>query len=202
MEKKSKRELVNLILEDDTAKSEEEEIVHLLLQEKVTRNINKVSDAKLSFGDRLADNIAQFAGSWRFIIIFVSFLAVWILGNALALLHSVDPYPFILLNLMLSCVAALQAPVIMMSQNRQEEKDRLRAQNDYKVNLKSEVIIEDLHQKLDQILENQSRIQERLSKLEKTEGIHAAAARRPSPAAPAAPAAPAQPAGQTEAAKG
>ncbi|MPN50027.1 hypothetical protein SDC9_197652 [bioreactor metagenome] len=99
----------------------------------------------------------------------------WILLNVLMLSRAVDPYPFILLNLMLSCVAAIQAPVIMMSQNRQEEKDRLRSLNDYKTNLKSEIIIEDLHHKIDQLLANQARLEETLHRLEK----------RQSPAKPA-----------------
>ena len=165
-ENRKKMELVNLILGDETGKLEEEEVLHLLLQEKVAKNINTVSDSRLSFGDRMADNIAKFAGSWRFIIIFVVCLIGWIALNAAMLLHAFDPYPFILLNLMLSCVAAIQAPVIMMSQNRQEEKDRLRAQNDYKVNLKSEVIIEDLHEKIDALLANQQQITKKLSSLE------------------------------------
>lgn len=165
-ENRKKMELVNLILGDETGKMEEEEVLHLLLQEKVAKNINTVSDSRLSFGDRMADNIAKFAGSWRFIIIFVACLIGWIALNAAMLLRAFDPYPFILLNLMLSCVAAIQAPVIMMSQNRQEEKDRLRAQNDYKVNLKSEVIIEDLHEKIDTLLANQRQITEKLNSLE------------------------------------
>jgi uncharacterized membrane protein len=95
---------------------------------------------------------------------------MWIFANAALLTVAYDPYPFILLNLFLSCVAALQAPVIMMSQNRQEEKDRLRADNDYKINLKSEIIIEDLHEKLDRLIDNQDRILERLAALERNTG--------------------------------
>ena len=165
-EDRKKAELVNLILGDETAKLEEEEVLHLLLQEKVTKNINTVSDSRLSFGDRMADGIAKFAGSWRFIIIFSVCLVGWIALNGAMLLHAFDPYPFILLNLMLSCVAAMQAPVIMMSQNRQEEKDRLRAQNDYKINLKSEVIIEDLHEKIDALIASQQQMTEKLNSLE------------------------------------
>ncbi|MPN50098.1 hypothetical protein SDC9_197724 [bioreactor metagenome] len=115
----------------------------------------------------MADAIAKFAGSWTFILIFIFCLLFWIVLNAFLLTRPYDPYPFILLNLILSCVAAIQAPVIMMSQNRQEEKDRLRAQNDYKTNLKSEIIVEDLHQKLDQLLADMSSIQQEIVKIEK-----------------------------------
>ncbi len=168
-ENRTKQELVNLILEDYSSKIEDEEALHLLLQEKISKNANAVSDNELSLGGRMADTIAKRAGSWTFIIIFIAFLFTWILINLFMGKNAADVYPFILLNLMLSCVAAIQAPVIMMSQNRQEEKDRMRAQNDYKVNLKSEIIIEDLHQKLDMLIENQQRIMEKINKLEKSE---------------------------------
>ena len=167
-DKKTKIELANIILGDNRDKSlEEEEIVHLLLEEKVSKNINKVQHENQSLGAKMADNIAKFAGSWTFIIAFLSCLIFWIILNALILSRAYDPYPFILLNLILSCVAAIQAPVIMMSQNRQEEKDRLRALNDYKTNLKSEIILEDLHQKMDQILMNQEKLLQRTEKIEK-----------------------------------
>jgi uncharacterized membrane protein len=167
--KNSNAELVNLIIEDETAKLEEEEALHLLLQEKVTKNINHLSDDSFTFGQKMADKIAKFAGSWTFIIIFVSCLVLWIALNSVILIfakQTFDKYPFILLNLILSCVAAMQAPVIMMSQNRQEEKDRLRAQNDYKTNLKSEIIIEDLHEKLDFLILNQQRMTEKINTIE------------------------------------
>ncbi|MBL1407432.1 DUF1003 domain-containing protein [Sphingobacterium faecale] len=110
----------------------------------------------LSRGQRISDRVAQFGGSWRFIIIFIVILLVWIAFNTLALKNEqFDPYPFILMNLVLSCVAALQAPIIMMSQNRQEEKDRMRGENDYLVNLKAELEIRSLHQKMDILLEEQ-----------------------------------------------
>jgi uncharacterized membrane protein len=158
-ELKTKAELVNLILGDEEDKKlEEEEILHLLLQRKVTKNINRVQNENLTLSARMADNIAKFTGSWTFILTFMSCLVLWIVVNSFLLIKAFDAYPFILLNLIQSCVAAIQAPVIMMSQNRQEEKDRLRSQNDYKTNLKSEIIIEDLHQKLDQVLVNQEEI--------------------------------------------
>lgn len=113
-------------------------------------------EKKLSVGQRVADKVADFGGSWTFIISFVSFLVLWILANVFILANKgFDPYPFILLNLILSCVAALQAPVIMMSQNRQEEKDRERAKKDYMINLKSELEIRILHEKIDHLIMHQ-----------------------------------------------
>jgi len=110
----------------------------------------------LSRGQKISDKVARFGGSWRFIISFGVILTAWILFNALALMHwRFDPYPFILMNLILSCIAALQAPIIMMSQNRQEEKDRKRGENDYLINLKAEMQIRSLHKKMDLLLEEQ-----------------------------------------------
>ena len=107
-------------------------------------------------GEALADRIATFGGSWKFIIVFGSVLGTWIVINALVLrAKPFDPYPFILLNLILSCLAAIQAPVIMMSQNRQEAKDRLRSEHDYRINLKAELEIRHLHEKLDHLLSHQ-----------------------------------------------
>jgi uncharacterized membrane protein len=119
----------------------------------LTKDTYSDYEALTKFGDRLADNIAAFGGSWKFIIIFLAILLIWILINAWLLLSKpFDPYPFILLNLILSCIAAIQAPVIMMSQNRQEARDRLRSENDYVVNLKSELEIRLLHEKIDHLL--------------------------------------------------
>lgn len=113
------------------------------------------SKEKSSFGDRLADRIAEFGGSWTFIIIFLSVLISWITFNSKYFLSKpFDPYPYILLNLVLSCIAALQAPIIMMSQNRQEKKDRERAENDYQINIKAEAEIEELQEKLDFLIKN------------------------------------------------
>ena len=120
---------------------------------------DKIEDGEretYTLGQRLADKVASFGGSWRFIILFMSFLFVWIVVNAFLLLNKpFDPYPFILLNLILSCIPALQAPVIMMSQNRQDEKDRERAKKDYMINLKSELEIRMLHEKLDHLIIHQ-----------------------------------------------
>ena len=168
-EERNRVELIKVILEDESERRlEEEEIIHILLDRKVATNTS--THTETTFGARMADNIAKFAGSWKFIIIFVSCMVGWITINVIMLSRAFDAYPFILLNLMLSCIAALQAPVIMMSQNRQEEKDRLRSQNDYKVNLKAEIILEDLHQKIDLLIENQVQILERLEKAERGQG--------------------------------
>jgi uncharacterized membrane protein len=113
------------------------------------------SSVKLTFGDQLADKVALFGGSWKFIIWFLSVMMIWIGINTVVLLKGFDPYPFILLNLLLSCIAALQAPIIMMSQNRKEAKDRQRAENDYLINLKAELEIRSLNQKMDLSLVDQ-----------------------------------------------
>lgn len=124
--------------------------------EPVSRNVNQLHDEQLSFGERVADGLADVAGSWNFIIIFLLLILIWIGVNSYLLLERPwDPYPFILLNLLLSLVAGLQAPVIMMSQNRQESKDRIRSEHDYEVNLKAELEIEQLHTKLDLLREKQ-----------------------------------------------
>lgn len=113
-------------------------------------------DQKWTFGERLADRIANFGGSWTFLILFGVFLLIWVAMNSLVLLwHPLDPYPFIFLNLVLSCLAAIQAPIIMMSQNRQEAKDRVQSQYDYRVNLKAELEIRHLHEKMDHLLSHQ-----------------------------------------------
>lgn len=125
-------------------------------QELVAENVNEAFGERLTTGQRVADAVATFGGSWRFILGFGAFLLVWVGMNSVVLLvRPFDPYPFILLNLLLSCLAALQAPVIMMSQNRQEAKDRLRAQNDYRTNLKAELEVRLLHEKIDHLLTHQ-----------------------------------------------
>lgn len=125
-------------------------------RELLSSNISAEFVGKLTLGQRLADKIAEFGGSWRFIMTFGAVIVVWIIINALFLAsRAFDPYPFILLNLILSCLAALQAPVIMMSQNRVEARDRLRGENDYKVNLKAELEIRHLHEKMDHLLRRQ-----------------------------------------------
>jgi len=124
--------------------------------ETLSSNVDAEFDKDLTFGDKMADGLATFGGSWKFLIIFGALLLVWIALNSILLLKKpFDPYPFILLNLILSCLAAVQAPVIMMSQNRQESKDRLRSQHDYRVNLKAELEIRQLHDKIDHLLSHQ-----------------------------------------------
>lgn len=125
-------------------------------EELLVNNLNKKDVEVLSPGQKLSDRVARFGGSWGFIISFFILLVIWITYNCTAGGHyAFDPYPFILMNLILSCIAALQAPIIMMSQNRQEEKDRKRSENDYMINLKSEIEIRSLHQKIDLLLEKE-----------------------------------------------
>lgn len=135
----------------------ETEVVRSLKEhELLTENVEDQFESDMSFGGRLADKVASFGGSWTFLSCFMAFLAVWIIINSVAiLLRPFDPYPFIFLNLMLSCLAAIQPPVIMMSQNRQESKDRVRAEHDYRINLKAELEIRHLHAKLDLLLTHQ-----------------------------------------------
>ncbi|MBQ6896499.1 MAG: DUF1003 domain-containing protein [Oscillospiraceae bacterium] len=153
MSRKLKTALARKIINVTDENIDDEELIHALLEKEFfvsTENEN------LSFGDKAADFLAKFAGSWLFIISFCLFLTGWIVINLYLMKRPFDPYPFILLNLILSCLASVQAPLIMMSQNRQEEKDRRRAESDYKMSLKSEIIIEDIHHKLDRILNQQS----------------------------------------------
>ena len=164
-------ELIKMILDDDTITAEEGEILKVLLKEHVSQNAILEHENDQTFGQKAADILAKFAGSWSFLIVFCLTLIFWIILNTILLTKPYDGYPFILLNLVLSCVAAVQAPIIMMSQNRQEEKDRLRGTNDYKVNLKSEIIIQDMYQKLEKILKNQHDISARLKALEEKDKI-------------------------------
>ncbi len=127
-----------------------------------SQNINDIHEESLSLGDRIADKMADFAGSWTFIISFALILLLWVIFNSIQLiLRPFDPFPFILLNLVLSCIAAMQAPIIMMSQNRQEAKDRIRAKHDYEIDLKSEILIEDIIKRLDRIEENQKALMDK-----------------------------------------
>jgi len=127
---------------------------HLLQRRPVARDPNVAFEQGLTFGQRAADRMAAFGGSWTFVVLFLVMMGGWIAANALTR-RPVDPFPFILLNLALSCLAALQAPVIMMSQNRLSAKDRLDAQHDYEVNLKAEMEVAALHLKLDELRERQ-----------------------------------------------
>ena len=147
---------IQSILESEKGEltSLEKEVLDSLRQhETLASNINTEFEKDLAIGERMADRVAEWGGSWRFIIFFGSVLFIWIVINSAVLLWKpFDPYPYILLNLVLSCLAAIQAPIIMMSQNRQESKDRLRSENDYRVNLKAELEIRHLHEKIDHLL--------------------------------------------------
>lgn len=149
---------VSKLLADDVGaltELEQQVVESLREREILSENINAEFDRKLTLGESMADRVASFGGSWVFISLFTAVLLVWIAVNTVVLAsRPFDPYPFILLNLMLSCLAAVQAPIIMMSQNRVEARDRLRAENDYKVNLKAELEIRHLHEKIDHLLKN------------------------------------------------
>src|SRR5437762_696526 len=156
---KFRKEYVKDVLENELGELSalDQEVIESLHQHEIlASNIEEQFEQKLTFGERLSDQIASFGGSWRFIILFGVVLVVWIILNAALLVNrGFDPYPFILLNLILSCLAAMQAPIIMMSQNRAELRDRLRSENDYKINLKAELEIRHLHEKVDHLLRRQ-----------------------------------------------
>ena len=159
---KENRKLLKEVLKDIRHDMTDEEVLNLLADSKISVSPEKEKE-KYTLGQRAADTIAKFAGSWAFIFSFTGGLILWMVINTILASKAFDAYPFILLNLVLSCVAAIQAPLIMMSQNRQEEKDRRRAENDYKVNLKTEIMIEDLYDKVNAILIRQSQIEKLLS---------------------------------------
>ena len=155
---KENRKLLREVLNDIRHDMTDEEVLNLLANSKISVRPESGKE-KYTLGQRAADSIARFAGSWAFIFSFSGVLILWMVVNVMLAAAAFDPYPFILLNLVLSCVAAIQAPLIMMSQNRQEEKDRRRAENDYKVNLKTEIMIEDLYDKVNAILAKQSALE-------------------------------------------
>ena len=158
---KENRKLLKEVLKDIRRDMTDEEVLALLADSRVSVNPSE-EKGKDTLGQRAAGAIARFAGSWAFIFSFTGGLVLWMVVNAVLASRAFDPYPFILLNLVLSCVAAIQAPLIMMSQNRQEEKDRRRAENDYKVNLKTEIMIEDLYDKVNAILARQTALEKQL----------------------------------------
>ena len=147
------------VLEEDKGELSliEAEVVRSMTEhELLSRDINTDFEEQLTLGERLADRVAEFGGSWNFILCFAAILLLWIVTNSIVFLwRPFDPYPFILLNLVLSCLAALQAPIIMMSQNRQEAKDRMRGEHDYRVNLKAELEIRHLNEKVDHLIIHQ-----------------------------------------------
>ena len=152
-----KEELVKFLIDKDFKVKDENELVDLLIDNPTAIDSDKEEDERRTFGDKLADKVTLIAGSWKFIITFCLFLLTWMIINSFMAIKF-DEYPFILLNLILSCIASLQAPIIMMSQNRAAKKDSLRSLNDYKTDLKSELIIEVLHEQIKSILNNQKKI--------------------------------------------
>ena len=163
---KENRKLLKEVLKDIRHDMTDEAVLNLLADSKISES---PTAEKYTLGQRAADAIAKFAGSWAFIFSFTGVLLLWMVVNTILAADAFDPFPFILLNLVLSCVAAIQAPLIMMSQNRQEEKDRRRAENDYKVNLKTEIMIEDLYDKVNAILAKQSALEKKLLEQEENQ---------------------------------
>ena len=170
---KENRKLLKEVLKDIEHDMTDEEVLNLLADSKISES---PTAEKYTLGQRAADAIAKFAGSWAFIFSFTGVLLLWMVVNTILAADAFDPFPFILLNLVLSCVAAIQAPLIMMSQNRQEEKDRRRAENDYKVNLKTEIMIEDLYDKVNAILARQSALEKHLEEESKKAEVSSAQA--------------------------
>ncbi len=162
---KRKKDIVKMLLNQNLDEKDEEEMMELLIDSPISLDVDKEIDSKMTFGDRVADKLSEIAGSWTFIILFCLFLLFWIILNGVVLINGIDPYPFILLNLLLSCLAALQAPIIMMSQNRQSKKDTIRNKNDYRTDLKSELILEELHDHIEKVLSNQKEILKYLKEL-------------------------------------
>lgn len=163
---KNKKKIIKELLHDSDKELTDEQLIGELLSTDVTENIEKKE--KISFGQKAADVVARFAGSWAFIFSFVAGMIIWMVLNILLSTKAFDAYPFILLNLVLSCIAAIQAPLIMMSQNRQEAKDRKRAESDYRINLKSEFLIDELYKKLQSVSETQKAIIKRIDELQKS----------------------------------
>lgn len=159
MGKMNKEKLVKMILNktDNDTMDNFDELFDMLINEPIAINVDK--EENRTIGEKVSDKLAEVAGSWTFIIIFVLFLIFWIVLNVIAM-QAVDPYPFILLNLVLSCISAIQAPIIMMSQNREAKKEKIKSNNEYKTTLKNELILEELHRKMDEILKNEKAILE------------------------------------------
>ena len=157
MDKNKKKEIVKMLINQSIDTEDESELIDLLVDKSIAMDVDKVDKDNEKFGDKLADKLTEVAGSWSFIIGFSLFLIIWILLNVYVFIN-LDPYPFVFLNLLLSCIAALQAPIIMMSQNRAAKKDSLRSLNDYKTDLKSELILEVLHEQMRDLQANQKKI--------------------------------------------
>ena len=160
----NKTKLVKALLNNNNLEDDYDELLEMLIDEPIAINFDKAENRTI--GEKLADKITEIVGSWKFIIGFCIFLFVWMMVNTY-LIFTVDPYPFILLNLVLSCIAAIQAPIIMMSQNREAKKESIKSTNEYKTTLKSELILEDLHDTIEQVLKNQKEILKLLDEKEK-----------------------------------
>lgn len=172
---KNKEKIIKELLHSTDKELTDEELMSEILSTNVSENSEKNErEEKITFGQKAADAVARFAGSWAFIFSFIAVMVIWMVINVLLAAKAFDAYPFILLNLVLSCIAAVQAPLIMMSQNRQEVKDRKRAENDYRVNLKSEFVIDALYKKLESVSEMQKKIFKKLEVLSGGETINAA----------------------------
>ena len=172
---KNKAKIIKELLHSTDKELTDEELMSEILSTNVSENSEKNErEEKITFGQKAADAVAKFAGSWAFIFSFIAVMVIWMVINVLLAAKAFDAYPFILLNLVLSCIAAVQAPLIMMSQNRQEVKDRKRAENDYRVNLKSEFVIDALYKKLESVSEMQKKIFKKLEALSGGETINAA----------------------------
>lgn len=182
-----KKYLESLVAQEtgDVDKLQSEVLDAISNKELLSKNIEEDIIEELTLGQRMADKIAEFGGSWTFISLFFSFIVIWIGINVwLIASRPFDPYPFILLNLLLSCLAAIQAPIIMMSQNRKEQKDRKRSENDYKINLKAELEIKLLHEKVDHLISHQNKrlleiqevqadfLEDILNEIKKDKGVH------------------------------
>jgi uncharacterized membrane protein len=161
----NKKELVKKLLKQEIDAENEQELLEMLIDRPITIDVDKQEDSTLTKGEMLADKLSEVAGSWGFIIAFSIFIIIWITINTVILKKASDPYPFVLLNLVLSCLASLQAPIIMMSQNRQAKKDSIRNQNDYQIDLKSELILERLHEEIQESLRNERQIIRLLKKV-------------------------------------
>jgi uncharacterized membrane protein len=156
------KDIINEILIDDREMREER--LHELLKARKSLNINTEMHKTSTLGERMSDRMARFAGSWSFLIFFGVVILTWaIVNTTLILSRPFDPFPYVFLNLLLACISSMQAPIIMMSQNRESQKDRLRAENEYLINLKSEIILEDLHMKVDELLDDQKRLNKQLN---------------------------------------
>lgn len=162
----NKKEIVKKLLKQEIDAEDEQDLIEMLIDRPITIDVDKQEDKSLTVGEKLADKLSEVAGSWTFIIGFSLFIIIWIIINVIILQKAADPYPFVLLNLMLSCLASLQAPIIMMSQNRQAKKDSIRNQNDYQIDLKSELILERLHEEIQESLRNERQIIRMLTEMQ------------------------------------